>query len=195
VPGIATAIRRPEASVTDDVRLAQAGDEPAFERLYRANVGRVYALCLRMTADSVAARELVQDVFVRAWEKLPGFRGEAAFSSWLHRLAVNVVLADRRARRRRAEDGLEAAEAHAGAVGGGGRAESAGAGGEAGAALHLDLEQAIARLPAMARRVLVLHDLEGYEHREIGRLVGIAEGTSKAHLFRARQILREVLDR
>jgi RNA polymerase sigma-70 factor (ECF subfamily) len=170
--------------VTDAVRRAQAGDESAFEQLYREHVGRVYALCLRMTADAVAARELTQDVFVRAWERLDSFRGESAFGTWLHRLAVNVVLMDRRLAARRAEDPLDdgdwtppAATRHGSP------------------ALRLDLEAAVAALPPGARRVLVLHDIEGYEHAEIGKLLGIAEGTSKAHLFRARRLLREVLDR
>lgn len=170
-------------ALTDDlVRRARAGDEAAFERLYRANVGRVYALCLRMTADEAAARELVQDAFVRAWERLDTFRGDAAFSTWLHRLTVNVVLMDRRTAARRAEEALDETADPPNTAS---RAESAG--------LRVDLERAIAALPPGARQVLVLHDLEGYEHAEIARLMGIAEGTSKAHLFRARQRLREVL--
>lgn len=168
--------------MTDPVRLAQGGDEAAFEGLYREHVGRVYALCLRMSADAVTARELTQDVFVRAWERLDSFRGESAFASWLHRLAVNVVLTDRRAQARRAEDSLDDGD----------RALPAAAR-DGSSALRLDLEAAVATLPPGARRVLVLHDIEGYEHAEIGKLLGIAEGTSKAHLFRARRLLRELL--
>ena len=124
-----------------------------------------------------------QDVFIRAWEKLATFRGDSAFDTWLHRLAVNVVLMDRRLASRRAEDTIESAEGEARPL-----AASAPPAG-----LRMDLEHAIAALPPMARQVLVLFDIEGYEHREIGALLGIAEGTSKAHLFRARRLLRERL--
>ena len=163
--------------MNDAVRRARQGDPDAFEAVYREHAGRVYALCLRMSGDAQAARELLQDVFVRAWEKLATFRGDSAFSSWLHRLAVNVVLMRRRATVRRAEDELAEDAAY--------RARSP--------ELRIDLEQAIAALPEMARQVLVLFDLEGYQHAEIGRALGIAEGTSKAHLFRARRLLRERL--
>jgi RNA polymerase sigma-70 factor (ECF subfamily) len=173
------------ADLADAVRRAQAGDPDAFEVVYRAHSGRIYALCLRMTADAAAATELVQDVFVRAWEKLDTFRGESAFSSWLHRLAVNVVLMARRSAARRGEEPL---------------GEDDGplpppATRTATPELHMDLERAIASLPPMARQVLVLHDIEGYEHAEIGVMLGIAEGTSKAHGFRARRLLRERLER
>jgi len=165
------------------VERARAGDADAFEIVYRAHAGRVYSVCLRMTADAAQARELLQDVFVRAWEKLGTFRGESAFGSWLHRLAVNVVLGDRRVAARRAEDALEQDGGEQRAL----PARSAPAG------LRMDLEQAIAALPPMARQVLVLHDVEGYEHKEIGTMLGIADGTSKAHLFRAHRLLRETL--
>ena len=170
--------------MTDTVQRAQAGDEAAFEQLYREHAGRVYALCLRMAGDAVRAKELVQDVFVRAWEKLDSFRGESAFSTWLHRLAVNVVLMDRRLAARRAEDALPGEDGpdHAAVVSR-----------EAPPGLRMDLEAAIAALPAMMRQVLVLHDLEGYEHGEIARLLGVAEGTSKSHLHHARRKLREAL--
>ena len=179
---------RPAAPVDADqlrdaVRRAQAGNAEAFELVYRAHAGRVYALCLRMSGDSGHARELVQDVFIRAWEKLAGFRGDSAFNTWLHRLAVNVVLMDRRLAKRRAEDQLTDAEGEERPI----------AAREAPAGLRLDLEQAIAELPPMARQVLVLYDIEGFEHQEIGAMLGIAEGTSKAHLFRARRLLRERL--
>jgi RNA polymerase sigma-70 factor (ECF subfamily) len=143
-----------------------------------------------MTGDAAHARELTQDAFVRAWEKLDSFRGESAFGSWLHRLAVNVVLMDRRLAARRAEDALpdEAGEA---------APPSQPAPLHQAAPRHadrMDLEAAIAALPPMARQVLVLHELEGYEHGEIAGMLGIAEGTSKAHLFRARRILRGKLE-
>ena len=171
--------------LTDPVHLAQSGDEAAFERLYREHAGRVYGLCLRMTADASRAADLTQDVFVRAWERLDSFRGESAFGTWLHRLAVNVVLMDQRSRGRRPERPF--AEGEEDAV--------LGRGGETRPALRLDLEAAVAALPPGARQVLVLHDIEGYEHSEIAAMVGIAEGTSRAHLFRARRLVREALGR
>lgn len=179
----------PEQPLTRDdaVRRAQAGDADAFEALYREHAGRVYALCLRMTGEASHARELAQDAFVRAWEKLDTFRGQAAFASWLHRLTVNVVLMDRRLAARRAEDALPDEAAPAPVLVPAARPDQT--------AERIDLEAAIGALPPMARQVLVLHDIEGYEHREIAGLLGIADGTSKAHLFRARRILREALER
>jgi RNA polymerase sigma-70 factor (ECF subfamily) len=170
--------------VTDDrVARAQAGDQQAFRDLYQEHVGRVYALCLRLTADAVAAEERTQDVFVRLWDKLRTFRGESAFSSWLHRLTVNVVLNERRTSGRRAQRVAVVANP-----------EGVGEDGSL-AGLGLDLERAIARLPEGAREVFVLYDIEGYGHAEIAELVGIAVGTSKAQLFRARRLLREMLER
>jgi RNA polymerase sigma-70 factor (ECF subfamily) len=171
--------------MSDLVRQAQAGDEEAFGALYRAHVGRVHALCLRLAGNGPAARELTQDVFVRAWEALPSFRGESALGSWLHRLAVNVFLGERRQSGRRERRVLTAE--NPGALER--PDESAGPG------TRLDLEQAIARLPKGARTVFVLHDVEGYQHGEIAQMTGIAEGTSKAQLFRARRLLREALTR
>ena len=173
------------ADLTEAVRRAQEGDADAFEVVYRAHASRVYALCVRMAGDAGHARELMQDVFIRAWEKLGTFRGESAFGSWLHRLAINVVLMDRRLAARRAEDWIESDETEARLL----------PSPEVPTGLRMDLDQAIAALPPMARQVLVLYDVEGYEHREIGKLLGIAVGTSKAHLFRARRMLREKLDR
>jgi RNA polymerase sigma-70 factor (ECF subfamily) len=166
------------------VRRAQAGETDAFGALYRAHAGRVYALCLRLEGDAARADELTQDVFVRAWERLDSFKGLSSFGTWLHRLAVNVVLTDRRSAWRREQrvfgtDDPAALEQPR-------RSEPG---------LALDLERAIATLPAGARTVFVLHDVEGYQHAEIARMTGIAEGTSKAHLFRARRLLREALDR
>ncbi len=172
--------------MSDDlVARAQAGDQTAFRELYRQHAGRVYALCLRLTGDGRDAEERTQDVFVRLWDKLRSFRGDSAFSSWLHRLAVNVVLNERRTTGRR-ERRVMLAEDPDTVVG----AQHA-------APLHLniDLERAIAELPDGAREVFVLYDIEGYGHGEIAQLVGIAEGTSTAQLFRARRLLREKLER
>jgi RNA polymerase sigma-70 factor (ECF subfamily) len=157
----------------------------AFERLYRNNCGRVYALCIRMVGNPTLAEELVQDTFVRAWQKLGSFRGESAFSSWLHRLGVNVVLTEQRSRRRRdarivAVEDPAVHEKPRQRVGGGQR---------------MDLENAIDQLPPGARRAFVLHDVEGYAHQEVAEMCGIAVGTSKAHVHRARKLLRKALRR
>lgn len=167
-----------------DAACAAAGDRRAFERLYRAHVDRVFTLCARMTADRGLAEELTQDVFVRAWEKLALFRGESAFSTWLHRLAVNVVLNHQASdgRRRRHLDPDDAGDAGDRLPA---RATSPGD--------RMDLERAIAALPRGARRVFVLHDVEGYTHEEIGGFLGITAGGSKAQLHRARLLLREAL--
>jgi len=175
----------PTAAVDGTVQRAQQGDVAAFEKLYRDNVDRVFALCLRMTGDGGRAEELTQDVFVRAWEKLPTFEGKSAFSTWLHRLAVNVVLGSRRAEGIRigkvfSTDDLTAYETP-------GRTPDPGH--------SMDLERAIAQLPPGARTVFVLHDVEGYKHEEIAELHGLAVGTCKAQLHRARRLLREALER
>jgi len=172
--------------VTDElVRRAQAGDQTAFRDLYHQLAGRVYALCLRLTGDAGAAEERTQDVFVRAWDKLRSFRGESLFSSWLHRLAVNVVMNERRTTIRREQRVTPVAAPEVLERGHG----------EPTIGLGIDLERAIAALPEGAREVFVLYDIEGYSHAEIGEMTGIAEGTSKAQLFRARHLLREKLDR
>ena len=145
----------------------------------------MYALCLRLTGDAGAAEERTQDVFVRAWDKLRSFRGESAFSSWLHRLAVNVVMNERRTTFRREQRVTPMATPEVLERGKG----------EPTVGLSIDLERAIAALPEGAREVFVLYDIEGYSHGEIAELTGIAEGTSKAQLFRARHLLREKLNR
>jgi len=167
----------------DLVRLAREGDSRAFAALYRTHVGRVYALCLRMTADSSLAEELTQQAFIGAWEKFPQFRGEGSFSAWLHRLAVNTVLMACRSRSRLASRLVFTDDPAA--------LETAPPSRPSGA--RLDLEQAIATLPAQARAIFVLHDVEGWQHDEIAEKLGIATGTSKAQLHRARGLLKEAL--
>jgi RNA polymerase sigma-70 factor (ECF subfamily) len=171
--------------MTDLVARACDGDEDAFGDLYRAHAGRVYALCLRLEADADRAEELTQDVFVHAWERLATFRGESAFGTWLHRLAVNVVLTSRRSAWRRTRRVITANDPAAFER----AAEHPGPG------LRLDLDQAIAALPPGARAIFVLHDVEGYQHGEIAAFMGVAEGTSKTQLFRARRLLRKALER
>ena len=169
------------ASDLADAGLAARGDVHAFERLYRGHAARIHGLVRRMLGAEEAA-EVTQDVFVRAWEKIGTFRGEAAFGTWLHRLAVNVVLSRRAAlgtRRSRflADDAvLESQPARPAAADWG-----------------LDFEAAIAGLPPGARHIFVLHDVEGYRHEEIAGLLGISTGTTKAQLHRARLLLRRHL--
>lgn len=170
------------ASLEDLVARAQDGDVRAFEAVYRACLGRVYALCVRLTADKGAAETLTQDAFVHAWQKLGSFRGDAAFTTWLHRLTVNLVLQDRRsAMRRRERERIDGERKPTSTTPH--RAVDAG----------VDLERAIAELPERARMVLVLHDIEGYRHQEIAELMNTSEGTCKAQLHRARKMLRKAL--
>ena len=165
------------------VKRAVGGDVDAFEELYRQSVGRVYGLCLRMCGNRSLAEELTQEAFVRAWQKLPSFRGDSAFSTWMHRLTVNVVLGHQRsAGRRQIRETAAGKEWYSE---GNTTRERPG--------VAVDLERAIAGLPRRARTVFVLHDVEGYKHSEIAQLAGMAVGTSKAQLSRARQLLRKAL--
>jgi RNA polymerase sigma-70 factor (ECF subfamily) len=173
-----------EVGLVDDlVRRAQAGEVDAFEAMYRAHATAVLALCRRMVRDDADARDLVQDVFVRAWERLTSFRGQSAFATWLHRLAVNVVLERLRSSRRDA--GRHVAdddEAVFGSHSAAGDLET-----------RMDLETALASLPQGARTVFVLHDMEGYSHDEIAQMTGIAAGTARAQLWRARRALMKLM--
>ena len=183
------------------VERARTGDVAAFEHVYRREVGRVYALCLRMTADAARARELTQSVFVRAWDRLGSFRGDSQLSSWLHRIAVNEVLTEARTDRRRRARVVLAEDRTAEDAGD----DDAGAREDAPATsgitlpedieTRMDLDRAIAALPTGARTVFVLHDIEGYRHEEISRMTGSAEGTLRAQLHRARKLLMEALSR
>lgn len=177
---IAASIDRSPADLT--VARARSGDLKAFEDLYRKHASRVYALCLRMTADPTRAEDHTQETFVRAWQKLDTFRGETGFAAWVSRVAINVVRSawrgsGRHARRERPMDALEtpAVSTPHGTA--------------------LDLERAIAGLPAGAREVFVLHDVEGYRHDEVADLLDVTVGTSKSQLHRARRLLREALNR
>jgi RNA polymerase sigma-70 factor (ECF subfamily) len=159
------------------VREAQRGDASAYERLYRESVGRVHALARRMLVDRAAAEDLTQEAFVRAWRALDTFQGQSRFATWVHRIAANLALDQ--LRRPQLEEPAPELDDRAS------RASSHG--------LRLDLERAIARLPRGMRAVFVLHDVEGFDHRDIAEGLGIAEGTSRAHLFQARRALREAL--
>ena len=175
-------LRETGQSVAALLPRARAGDRDAFDGLYALTVARVYGLCLRMSGSTGEAERLTQDTYVRAWTKLDSFRGDAEFGTWLHRVAVNVVLQDRRSAQRR----LERVE-YADALDAPARAAEPG--------LRLDLERAIAALPPGARAALVLHDVEGYKHEEIARMTGSAVGTIKAQLHRARRLVRRALER
>lgn len=168
------------------VEQARAGDKAAFEQLYRLHHGRIYALVWRLGGgDHALAEDLLQEAFIRAWNKLDLFAGKSAFGTWLHRLAANVALSDRRSRLKRVQRELPADE-HTQRTAVGAADVSAG--------LVADLEQAIATLPERARAVLVLFDVEGYGHEEIAALTGMAVGSSKAQLHRARKLLRAELE-
>jgi RNA polymerase sigma-70 factor (ECF subfamily) len=163
------------------VRRAAGADVAAFEALYRRHHRRVHGVIVRLVGQAGArAEDLTQEAFVRAWQALPGFRFESAVSTWLHRLAVNTALMELRARRSRplADDDEDALEALS-------MPDTAGR-----AVLGRDLERAVATLPPRARAVLVLHDVEGWKHEEIAEELGMAVGSSKAQLHRARGLLR-----
>jgi RNA polymerase sigma-70 factor (ECF subfamily) len=178
-------------------RRASSGDQAAFEQIYRAHAARVFALCIRMSGSRQRATELTQDVFVHVWQRLKSWRGESALASWIYRLTVNLVLSNVRGEQRRqkhemADDELNdpGSATHADE-----RHTTDGVARPASVAEGIDLERAIASLPAGARTVFVLHDVEGYQHNEIAKMTGTAEGTCRAQLHRARKLLIEALDR
>jgi RNA polymerase sigma-70 factor, ECF subfamily len=171
------------SSDDERVRRAATGEIGAFQELYRAHLGRVHALCRRMCGDPVAAEEMTQAVFIRAWERLGSFRGESAFGTWLHRLAVNVVLGDRRAEGRRLARVLplhDPTEGHAGVPP---RERD----------VAIDLQRALDELPPKARQVFVLFEIEGWPHEDIAKHMNTTVGTSKGQLHRARELMRRAL--
>jgi RNA polymerase sigma-70 factor, ECF subfamily len=178
-------IAEDKAAALECIRRAQSGDVDAFEQLYREHSPRIYALCLRLKAgDKTDATELLQDVFVKAWRRLDTFRGDCAFASWLHRLAVNTMLESARSDGRRAARVLPMEDT----------SRLAGAARSSGIELKMDMESAIASLPKGARLAFVLHDVEGYQHQEIAEQLGVTVGTVKAQLHRARRLLRDRLE-
>jgi RNA polymerase sigma factor (sigma-70 family) len=181
----------PAVGDADDERglvgAAARGEMAAFETLYRRHAGRVHGAIARLVGGHGArAEDLTQEAFVRAWQALPAFRFESAFSTWLHRLAVNTALMELRSRRSRPQDEGDGDDAVFELLG---SADSAGHN----TALSMDLERAVATLPPRARAVLVLYDVEGWKHEEIAAELGMAVGSSKAQLHRARSLLRERL--
>jgi RNA polymerase sigma-70 factor, ECF subfamily len=183
----------PRLALGDDglVDRARRGDVDAFELLYRQHAGRVYALCLRLAADPVVARELTQDTFVKAWDALPRFRADASLTTWLHRIAVNALLERRRGEKRRAARVSLAADEDEGEADG--ESDIAGVVLAPDVATAIDLERAIGALPPGVRRAFVLHAVEGYTHEEIAAMTGLAAGTLRAQLHRARQLLKRAL--
>jgi RNA polymerase sigma-70 factor, ECF subfamily len=175
------------AADTRDAQRAAGGDAEAFERLYRRHSARIYALAQRMLQGDEEAADATQEVFVRTWQKLGLFRGDSAFGTWLHRVAINVILARRttlatRSKRFGEGEGLEDVHLVAST-----KADTP--------ELRLDFEVALKQLPGGAREVFVLHDVEGYKHEEIAGMLGVSVGTSKSQLHRARMTLRKHLER
>ncbi|HEX3236494.1 MAG TPA: RNA polymerase sigma factor [Gemmatimonadales bacterium] len=171
------------SGVDNVVRRAQQGDVEAFEGLYRAHSAAIYALCRRMVGTDREALDLVQDIFVRAWERLTTFRGQSSLATWLHRLGVNVVLEHLRSAKRDASRFIEGDDTTFGGRSPAGQVDA-----------RIDLHAALVRLPGGARAVFVLHDIEGYSHEEIAQMTGIAPGTARAQLWRARRALLRLLD-
>lgn len=182
VVDMATAIRSPDPKEEADlIARARRRDSGAFEQLYRRNVDRIYALCLRMTSNVAEAEDCVQEAFIQAWKQLDRFRGDSAFATWMHRIAVNAVLGRMRKSKREqyrlevVADSVDSAppEHNDGEL--------------------RDLSAAVGRLPEGARHVFVLHAIYGYSHDEAAGMLGIATGTSKAQMHRARRLLAQSL--
>lgn len=169
------------------IRQAAAGNSHAFRELYKNNVQRVYAVCLRAAQDRDTADELTQEVFVKAWEKLSSFQFGSKFSSWLHSIAVNQFLMMKRSEKRFTERVNELTEIT--------NRENLSSKTKQSYDSRIDIEDALGKLPEQARMAFVLHDIEGYKHHEIAEMMDIEVGTSKAHLHRARRMLREELSK
>ncbi|MGD0183503.1 MAG: sigma-70 family RNA polymerase sigma factor [Terriglobales bacterium] len=177
-------------SEAEAIERAKQGDAEAFEALYNLHKRRVYSLCLRMTANTAAAEDLTQEAFLQLFRKIGTFRGESAFSTWLHRMAVNVVLMQLRKKGLPVvplEENIETEE----------EAPRKEPGADdprlAGSIDRMQLQRSIASLPPGYRMIFLLHDVEGYEHNEIAEMVGCSIGNSKSQLHKARMKLREIL--
>ena len=169
------------------VERCKRGDVAAFEELYRAHAGRLYSVATRMLGNTAEAEDLLQEIFLAAHRKLDSFRGDSALGTWLYRLATNLCLDHLRSRSTRSRQVTDALEDDASLA-------DAGAGGLAERAVtRMDLERALAQLPEGCRAAFVLHDVEGLEHREVAEVLGIAEGTSKSQVHKARLRLRVLL--
>ena len=178
-------ISDPQQSVADEqawIRQAQRADARAFEALYRLHVDKIYGLCLRMTGNVSEAEDCTQEAFIQAWKKMTKFRGDSAFSTWLHRIAVNAVLGRIRKSKREQDRMVAVADVYQARLDTGDSGEMR------------DLAEAIDRLPEKARHVFVLHAVYGYSHDEAAKMLGIAAGTSKAQVHRARRLLAQQLE-
>jgi RNA polymerase sigma-70 factor (ECF subfamily) len=181
-------------SLPETIRLAQRGDAAAFENLYQANSRRVYALCLRMVGNAAEAEDLTQEAFLQMFRKIQTFRGEANFSTWLHRVTVNIVLMKLRRKKHpefSLDEGTERDEDSPTP-----RSEF----GEAdlrltGSIDRINLQRAIEQLPPGFKAIFILHDVQGYKHEEIGEILGCSSGNSKSQLHKARMRLRTLLKR
>ncbi|HEV2388826.1 MAG TPA: sigma-70 family RNA polymerase sigma factor [Candidatus Acidoferrales bacterium] len=181
-----------ELSEAEAIRLAQHGDAGAFEHLYRLHGRRVYSLCLRMVSNAAEAEDLAQEAFLQLFRKIQTFRGESAFSTWLHRLTVNVVLMRLR-RKNVVEASLDELAEQDEESGGPPREIGTPDLKLTGSVDRVNLERAVAHLPHGYRTVFLLHDVEGYEHNEIAEMMGCSIGNSKSQLHKARTRLRELL--
>jgi RNA polymerase sigma-70 factor, ECF subfamily len=183
VPSNRLTVKRSEAQADDVVARCQAGDVDAFAELYRLHAPRVFALACRMSGSTESGEDLLQEIFLQAHRKIRGFKGDSSVGTWLYRMAINHCLdfvRSRQVRMDKATDSLDDDMTPPSA-----RRDTP--------VERIDLERAIQQLPAGCREAFVLHDVEGYEHREIARMLGIAEGTSKSQVFKARMKLRLVL--
>jgi RNA polymerase sigma-70 factor, ECF subfamily len=179
---------RPEAEI---IRLAQRGNAAAFEHLYRSHSRRIYALCLRMTGNPPLAEDLTQDVFLQVFRKIQTFRAESAFSTWLYRLAVNIVLMKRRIKTLKETSLQTGSETEGDAP----RRREIGRSDRhlGGVVDRLNLKRALRQLPRGYRQMFLLHDVMGYEHHEIAEALGCSVGNSKSQLHKARMRLRTIL--
>lgn len=178
----------PEAEI---IRLAQTGDAAAFELLYKAHSRRVYSLCLRMTSNPSLAEDLTQEAFLHVYRKIQSFHGESAFSTWLYRVAVNVVLMKRRSKSSKETPLEETSETEGDAPP---RKEIGGSDPQlSGVVDRVILKDALRQLPRGYKKVFLLHDFLGYEHHEIAKALGLASGSSKSQLHKARMRLRRLI--
>ena len=182
---------KPDAQASDYAltQAAAGGEMAAFERIYQRHHRRVYSLCLRMTQNPPEAEDLTQEVFIQLFRKIGSFRGESAFTTWLHRLTVNQVLMHFRKRNVKFEKTTEEGETPVQVVGGTENPR------KMPVVDKIAIEHAIAQLPTGYRNVFVLHDVEGYEHEEVAKILGCSVGTSKSQLHKARLKLRKLLQK
>jgi len=181
-PPIPFSSKQPEPK--KDITLFQAGDIDAFEAFYREQSPRIFSLACRMAGSTEDGEDLLQEIFLQAYRKRAGFKGESSIGTWLYRLALNHCLDYVRSRRAKMAKVTETLD---------GEASFEPTARRDTPIARLDLERALERLPDGCREAFVLHDVEGYDHKEVGRLLGIAEGTSKSQVFKARLKLRGLL--